>query len=263
MGFQLDDDDTSTVSTLSNIGDPCHAECRVPVIPPEMAGLSLVDPAFGEVRRVHGLLYLPEEFTIAILPYNAKVKFNGRDDCYQAYGASAGTDWVYPYQHEILASTYNLPRALIVIVQVFFALYSLTMPTHDAEIEKYGFAAFSFTVLPYLVMFFTNLIASVLITNYPTLYLVRSQEMDEAERRGARFDGVVGTLVQDVNDEVITATWKDACFNFNDFTPGLSPLTQKTHNTSSLRLLVVPSRLQGMFSPPQLRNGGVDYFAAS
>jgi hypothetical protein len=216
MGFQLDDDDTSTVSTVSNNGNPCHAECRVPVLPPEMAGLSLVDPAFGEIRRVHGLLYLPEEFTIAILPYNAKVKFNGRGDGYQAYGASPGTDRVYPYQHEILVSTYNLPRALIGIVQVFFALYSLATPTHDAEIDKYGFAAFSFTVQPYLVMSLTNLIASVLMTSYPTLYLVRSEELDEAERRGAKFDGVVGTLDQAVNNEVITATWRDGCFEFND-----------------------------------------------
>jgi hypothetical protein len=216
LEFQLEADDASAVSTVSNDGNACHAECRVPVLPTEIAGMSLVDPAFGEIRRVHGLLHLPEEFTIAILPYNAKVRFNGRGDDYRPYGATPGSDSVRPYQHEILASTYNLPRALVGIVQVFFALYSLTTPTHDAQIDRYGFAAFSLTVLPYLVMSFTNLTASMLITSYPTLYLVRSEEMDEAEKRGARFDGVVGTLDQDVNHDVTTATWRDGCFDFND-----------------------------------------------
>ncbi|KAB8067155.1 hypothetical protein BDV29DRAFT_186649 [Aspergillus leporis] len=213
LAFQVDADNISTISTISNHGNPCHARRRRPILPTEMAGLSLVNPAFGEIRRVHGLLHLPDDFTIAILPYNAKVKFNGPDNDYQPYGASPGDDTARPYQHSNLASTYSLPRVLIAILQVFFALYSLTTPTHEAEIDKYGFAAFSFTVLPYLIMSLTNLTASLLIVSYPTLYLVRSEEMDEAERRGAKFDGVVGLLDQDVTDDVITATCKNRCRN--------------------------------------------------
>jgi len=48
-----------------------------------------------------------------------------------------------------------------------------------------------FTVVPYAVMSIVNLIANMLVPHYPTLYMVRTPTMDQAEEAGGQFEGVV------------------------------------------------------------------------
>jgi hypothetical protein len=210
--------DTSSISTEQSQSNTCNGKLHMqtPILPGEMerSDFDFVDPNFGEIRKVHGLLDLPDGYTVAILPSNAKVEFNQQNDQYRPSSATSEANTAYDYRQSILSSNYNLPRALIAIVQVFFALYSLTTPSNKAQIGKYGFAAFSLTVLPYLVMSLTNLTASSITSSYPTVYLVRSEEMDEAERRGARFDGVVGLLDQNVESDVLKATYTGSHFEF-------------------------------------------------
>ena len=62
----------------------------------------------------------------------------------------------------------------------------------------FGFVAPGLTVLPYAFMSGLNLIANLVTPHYPTMYLVRSEVMEEAERRaGYRFDYVVGEIVDE------------------------------------------------------------------
>ena len=93
-----------------------------------------------------------------------------------------------------LSSNHNLPKGLIAIFQVLYASATLYRARGD-QIQRYGYAAFGLTVAPYLVMSIVNIISAVLIPEYPTTYLVRSDAMDEALRReAAKFEGVVGTI---------------------------------------------------------------------
>ncbi|KAJ6595163.1 hypothetical protein DFH09DRAFT_1273229 [Mycena vulgaris] len=64
-----------------------------------------------------------------------------------------------------------------------------------------GYAAFGLTVLPYTMMTLVNLIGNLLTPDYPTLYLVQSYILLEAQSRtGALFEGLVGKLVSVAGD---------------------------------------------------------------
>ncbi|KUL84656.1 hypothetical protein ZTR_06663 [Talaromyces verruculosus] len=54
--------------------------------------------------------------------------------------------------------------------------------------------AFGFTVTPYLVMSFLNLLANCFTPTFPNLCLVHTEIMDEAISRGGRFTDIVGKL---------------------------------------------------------------------
>ena len=96
-----------------------------------------------------------------------------------------------------LSSNYNLPRGLIAIFQTLYASATLYQTRGD-QIKRYGYAAFGLTVAPYLVMSIINLLGTMLTPDYPCVYLVRSEIMDEASRReGAKFEGMVATLISE------------------------------------------------------------------
>ena len=96
-----------------------------------------------------------------------------------------------------LSSNYNLPKGLIAIFQTLYASTTLYQTRGD-QIQRYGYAAFGLTVAPYLVMSIMNLLGTILTPDYPCVYLVRSEIMDEASRReGAKFEGMVATLVSE------------------------------------------------------------------
>ena len=93
-----------------------------------------------------------------------------------------------------LSTNFNVPKALIAITQLIYASVTLYKSRGD-QIERYGYAAFGLSVIPYLIMSFMNLAGNVLTPDYPKAYLVHSTIMDEAKQcPGARFEGVVGTI---------------------------------------------------------------------
>ena len=97
----------------------------------------------------------------------------------------------------VLSSNYNVPKGLIAIFQALYASATLYQ-TRDDQIQRYGCAAFGLTVAPYLVMSIINLLGTILTPDYPCVYLVRSEIMDEASRReGAKFEGMVATLISE------------------------------------------------------------------
>jgi hypothetical protein len=93
-----------------------------------------------------------------------------------------------------VCSNYNWMQSLIAIFQAGSAGLTLYKSRGD-QIQRYGYAAFGLTVVPYLVMSILNLISQIATADYPTLYMVESPEMEEARRHGGAFDGVVGSLV--------------------------------------------------------------------
>lgn len=92
-----------------------------------------------------------------------------------------------------IASAHNVPRVIFSIGQTVsggYALYRARGP----QIERYGFAAFGLTVIPYMLISIVNFFGALLTSEYETIFLVHSSIMDEMVDRGGRLDGVVGTL---------------------------------------------------------------------
>jgi hypothetical protein len=60
------------------------------------------------------------------------------------------------------------------------------------KVEDYS--AYQLTLVPYALMSFVNIVSGFFTPSYPAVYMVRSSVMEEAEGRGAVFDGWVGEL---------------------------------------------------------------------
>ncbi|KAK3302696.1 uncharacterized protein B0T15DRAFT_543660 [Chaetomium strumarium] len=100
-----------------------------------------------------------------------------------------------------ISSNYNWLQALVGLFQMGSAALTLYNSRGD-QIQRYGYAAFGLTVVPYLIMSVVNLVAQIASADYPNVYMVSSPEMEEARRHGGVFDGVVGHLeAEDEEDE--------------------------------------------------------------
>ena len=78
-------------------------------------------------------------------------------------------------------------------------LYSIFNLLRANKIEDYS--AYQLTLVPYALMSFVNVVSGFFTPSYPAVYMVRSSVMEEAERRGADFEGWVGELVEDGKPE--------------------------------------------------------------
>lgn len=77
---------------------------------------------------------------------------------------------------------------------MLYVLYTLYKICGD-QLNQYGYAAFGFIVIPYIIMFFVNLVGNLLTSDYSILYLVSLSELEEAKsRKDTRIDGVVGKV---------------------------------------------------------------------
>lgn len=134
----------------------------------------------GKRRNIHGFYRLSEGYSLAFVPKDARVvpttgRLDVPDSC-------------------TISNNYSLPKAVVAIVQLLFASFILARNA-QTEIEYNGYGAHSLTVIPYALMSCINLLGLTVNPSYPTLYMVRSEIMDEATSRGSRFDGVVGQLI--------------------------------------------------------------------
>ena len=130
-------------------------------------------------RHIHGVCRLPIGYCLIWLPTNAKLD------------SSAGQDSTT----RTVCSSYNIPRAIIAIVQSVSGSITLYRARGD-QIQRYGYVSFGLTVVPYVVMSVVNLCSTMLVPDYPTVYIVRSQESDEAVASGGTIDGSVGRVSQ-------------------------------------------------------------------
>ncbi|KAK0612532.1 hypothetical protein B0T17DRAFT_564833 [Bombardia bombarda] len=144
--------------------------------------LSATIHALSHKHMVHGEAFLPPGYSWAEVPGDAKVSFASLRNTERST--------------QNISSNYNWAQSLVGIYQAGSAGLTLYRSRGD-QIERYGYAAFGLTVIPYLIMSIVNLVAQVATADYPTLYMVNSSEMEEARRRGGVFDGAVGTLEVD------------------------------------------------------------------
>ncbi|KAJ7048857.1 hypothetical protein C8F01DRAFT_1003694, partial [Mycena amicta] len=141
------------------------------------------------MRKIHGVqkASLPRGYDFALVPRDAVVLSSQLPP-----PSSTGDNPI------VISTSRNASRAVVAIVQTCYGAYTLYLTRGD-QIARYGYAAFGLTVAPYTLMSIINLLGSLLTPSYPTMYLVRSEVMDEIDRRFGRdgrpyFDGTVGVL---------------------------------------------------------------------
>jgi hypothetical protein len=134
--------------------------------------------------QVFGTHVLPSGYELAYVPENALVGSTSALD-------PSGSPSKQP--NHLLSSSHSFASALIALIQIIYASVTLYR-SRGGQVTKYGYAAFGFTVLPFLIMSFVNLLGNLVTPSYSTLYLIESEIMDEALQRGGSFEGVVGSL---------------------------------------------------------------------
>lgn len=81
------------------------------------------------------------------------------------------------------------------MMQTLYGSFTLFRARGD-QIERFGFAAFGLTVVPYILMSIMSLCGALLVPDYQALHVVRSYELDEAVLLGGHADGALGRAVQ-------------------------------------------------------------------
>lgn len=62
------------------------------------------------------------------------------------------------------------------------------------QVERFGYAAYGLSVFPYALMSAVNVICSAIVGDFTSGYMLRTPILQEAERRGAVFDGSIGRV---------------------------------------------------------------------
>jgi hypothetical protein len=131
--------------------------------------------------EIHGSYQLPEGYGFETAPSDTLLRQISPDDNSRAI-------------HVTICANSNLLKSFVAILQALYAAYTL-YHARGKQIAQFGYASYGLTVVPYLIMSILNLVSQLLNPDYPTLFIIRSPEMFEAERRGAFFDGVIGSTV--------------------------------------------------------------------
>lgn len=103
-----------------------------------------------------------------------------------------------------ISSSYSTIKPLIALVQLLSAVPTIYAAHKLENRTNHGYAGYQLTVIPFALMSIINTITTLSTSSYGASYMIRSSIMDEAERRGAVFDGVAGTLCESKSKIVLT-----------------------------------------------------------
>lgn len=140
-----------------------------------------MDPIRSTEVRVHGQCSLPPGYYLVRLPENVKV--------------------LPEFQEPVdIASSHGTAKVILSLTQLGFACATL-YDARGSQFQYYGYASFSLTVMPYAIMSFINLIGNLVAPSFSTVYMARSEVMDEAKARGGKFDGTIGFVPVSEHEE--------------------------------------------------------------
>jgi hypothetical protein len=138
--------------------------------------------------QLHGLCQLPPGYTLCFVPPHMSVRPRRNPNGEQMSSLT-------------ISSQFSALQVLWSITQTGIGSYTL-YKSRGSQLNIYGYAAFSLTVIPYVIASVINLLASLVSRQYDDVFLVHSKTMDEAIARGGWVDGVVGTVDRmDSDDE--------------------------------------------------------------
>ena len=222
--------------------------------------------------KVHGLCKLAPGYGLCYVPEDMKIypRYNTeeRNDLHAMISAVQARD--VTAMGKVLeagtkiASTQNAPRILFSFIQTISGGYSLYR-AQGSQIDRYGYAAYGLTVLPYMVVSVINFAGSLLSSEYDMIYMIHSKTMEEMVQRGGLTDGFIGSLDHDpgstdhslsTNEQIVIAEGETLEFH----TTQDSKITYRNTNSSSLpsEALSVnppPPTLRSMFVPPLSERG--------
>lgn len=153
---------------------------------------SIVD---HESVKIHGRCQLAEGYALSYVPGDMKV--------HARIPSSSSNVTTQSSTQTRLACVHDFPRILFSLTQTISGAYAL-YKARGSQIERYGFAAFGLTVIPYIVISIINFAGSLLSSEYETIFLVHSSIMDEMIARGGFSDGTVGSIDGATEDQTDT-----------------------------------------------------------
>ncbi|KAI9786579.1 MAG: hypothetical protein M1839_006128 [Geoglossum umbratile] len=131
--------------------------------------------------KIQGVYSLPRGYSLAYVPHDVEVR--------PRYSS--------PHQRPAqISSSINIPRILFSLFQTVAGGISL-YHARGAQIDKWGYAAYGLTVIPYVFISIINLFGSLVSSEYDSVVLVHSGVMDEMVQRGGVVEGAVGTVGSD------------------------------------------------------------------
>jgi hypothetical protein len=182
-------------------------------------------------RVIHGTCHLPPGYALSVLHHETKITKSAIDDVPSkqvrdrtSFDGRQTPEWIlyftvphvrwaaghHPQVHysHAISMSHSLSKALVAIFQAIYASVTL-YETRGDQIQHYGYAAFGLTVAPYLVMSLLNLISNILTPDFPAMYLMRNDIMDEAAKReGGHFEGIVGSVDDAYHENSIDVTFR-------------------------------------------------------
>jgi hypothetical protein len=135
------------------------------------------------LSKINGSYRLPPGYSFAILPRNTVVVPTPKKSSDKTTPVTTG-----------IASIHSVLKILASIFQLWFAVFTLIRHQGDS-IKRWGFASFFLVPVPYAIMSSVNGISNLLTPDYPSLYMVHSEIMDEAEQAGGAFHGIIGRVI--------------------------------------------------------------------
>jgi hypothetical protein len=160
-------------------------------------------------RKVHGNLGkcpLPLAYALAMLPPRTTIKEPGWDDPKDPSHLT-GYSTKIGFSPDSIGPSYGISQGLIAILRTISTFITLYFSRGD-QLQHYGYATFSLTVIPYLLMSIVNLLSTILTLDYNEVYLIYSEIMREAVGQGGTFDGVVGCIAAaPLGEEIFDATF--------------------------------------------------------
>ena len=143
----------------------------------------------GLATKLHGRCKLPPGYFLMTVPKDAtfiedEVASGGPQDGVWKRTYSAVAGYVKPRQKTStsIASSYNALKSLIAVLQALFAIVTL-YNSKGHQIDRFGYAAFGLTVVPYALMSVINLCANLLCPEYPAMYLVSNQALQNLQHQ--------------------------------------------------------------------------------
>jgi hypothetical protein len=158
---------------------------------PQWYKSSVHDSNYRVADKVYGQYGLKKGYILVRVPKDAPVS--------TIAGAEKATSYV-------LTSDYNSPKLLISFIQAVWAIVTLYRARGN-QIDQYGYAAFGLTVAQYACMSIVNVFGNLLRPDYPSMYMIRTPIMEDAEKDGCYFIGDLKVQLGDHEKSLSDLEW--------------------------------------------------------
>lgn len=135
--------------------------------------------------KIHGgLPKLPIGYALAYVPHDAYIDTN------------PNLAVPIPDPETVITPTTDVFKVLVSFAHCIFSLWTLYLSKGD-QVRRYGFLSADLTAVLFAATSFTNFVGNMFTPEYPHLYLLHTEIMDEAIRRDAAINlsAVVGRLI--------------------------------------------------------------------